>query len=93
MCDRVLNADIGFGVSRSFGTKLDFLSRHLLWIRQNDPGAKSVIFSQYKDFLNVLARAFAHFKIAFSSFDKPNGVRKFKEDPGVGSLPSAMHGY
>ena len=93
MCAHVFNADIGSGVFSSFGSKIDAMSRHLLWIRQNDPGAKSVIFSQFKDFLNVLARAFAQFKIAFSGFDKPNGVRKFKEDPGVGSLPSAMHGY
>ena len=68
---------------RSFGTKIDTLARHVLWIRENDPGAKSVIFSQYKDFLQVLAGAFAQFRIAFSTFDKPNGVKTFKEDPGV----------
>ena len=81
------------GASRSFGTKIDTLARHVLWIRQNDPGAKSVIFSQYKDFLNVLGRAFAQFKIAFSGFDKPSGVKKFKDDPGVCVLHDRNHGY
>ena len=68
---------------RSFGTKIDTLARHVLWLRENDPGAKSVIFSQYKDFLEILSRAFTQFRIAYSNFDKPNGVKKFKEDPGV----------
>lgn len=76
------NADLVMSHS-SFGTKIDTLARHVLWLRENDPGAKSVIFSQYKDFLQVLSRAFTQFRIAYSNFDKPNGVKKFKDDPGV----------
>jgi E3 ubiquitin-protein ligase SHPRH len=30
----------------SFTTKVDTLVRHLMWLRQSDPGAKSIIFSQ-----------------------------------------------
>lgn len=30
----------------SFTTKVDTLVRHLLWLREADPGAKSIIFSQ-----------------------------------------------
>ena len=30
----------------SFTTKVDTLVRHLIWLRENDPGAKSIIFSQ-----------------------------------------------
>lgn len=30
----------------SFTTKVDTLVRHLLWLRDNDPGAKSIVFSQ-----------------------------------------------
>ena len=67
----------------SFGTKIDTLARHILWIRENDPGAKSILFSQFKDFLDILAKAFAQFRIAFTSFDKPNGVRNFKSDSSV----------
>ena len=67
----------------SFTTKIDTLARHLIWLRESDPGAKSIIYSQFKDFLEVLARAFKKFRIGFSSIDQPNGIEKFKEDPGV----------
>lgn len=67
----------------SFTTKIDTLARHLIWLRESDPGAKSIIYSQFKDFLEVLARAFTRFRIGFSSIDKPNGIERFKQDPGV----------
>jgi E3 ubiquitin-protein ligase SHPRH len=67
----------------SFTTKIDTLARHLIWLRESDPGAKSIIYSQFKDFLDVLARAFERFRIGFSSIDKPNGIEKFKHDPSV----------
>ena len=70
-------------VEGSFGTKIDTLARHLLWIRDNDPGAKSIIFSQFKDFLDILAKAFTKFKIGFTSIDKKDGVENFKKDPSV----------
>ena len=70
-------------VDGSFGTKIDTLARHLFWIRENDPGAKSVVFSQFKDFLDILAKAFTQFKIGFTSIDKRDGIQKFKNNPCV----------
>ena len=67
----------------SFGTKIDTLARHILWIREHDPGSKAIVFSQYKDFLDVLARAFAQFGIGFTGIDRKGGIEKFKHDPGV----------
>lgn len=67
----------------SFTTKIDTLARHLIWLRETDPGAKSIIYSQFKDFLEVLARAFKRFRIGFSSIDKPNGIESFKSDPAT----------
>lgn len=67
----------------SFTTKVDMLTRHLLWLRQSDPGAKSIIFSQYKEFLEVLGLAFRRYRIGFTSFDKAHGITHFKEDPGT----------
>ncbi|KAL2130802.1 hypothetical protein VTI74DRAFT_5930 [Chaetomium olivicolor] len=67
----------------SFTTKVDTLMRHLLWLRQSDPGAKSIIFSQYKEFLDVLALAFRRYRIGYTSFDKAHGVTNFKEDPAM----------
>lgn len=70
----------------SFGTKIDTLARHILWLREHDPGAKSIVFSQYKNFLLVLQRAFSRFGIMNSNVDSPSGIEKFKKDPAVCSL-------
>ncbi|KAF9886202.1 hypothetical protein FE257_011925 [Aspergillus nanangensis] len=67
----------------SFGTKIDTLARHILWLREHDPGAKSVVFSQYRTFLDVLANAFSRFKIGHSRVDHKDGIQNFKKDPSV----------
>ncbi|RDL41323.1 p-loop containing nucleoside triphosphate hydrolase [Venustampulla echinocandica] len=67
----------------SFTTKVDTLARHLIWLRDSDPGAKSIIYSQFKDFLDVLALAFQRFRIGYSSIDRSDGIEKFKQDPSV----------
>jgi E3 ubiquitin-protein ligase SHPRH len=71
----------------SFGTKIDTLARHILWLREHDPGAQSIVFSQYKSFLEYLANAFKRFKIGYSSVDEPDGISRFKSDPGVRHSP------
>lgn len=70
----------------SFGTKIDTLGRHLLWIRENDPGAKAIVFSQYRDFLDVLGPAFATFKIGCSRLGRSGAVEKFRHDPSIDCL-------
>ncbi|KAL2857721.1 proteasome stabiliser-domain-containing protein [Aspergillus pseudoustus] len=67
----------------SFGTKIDTLARHILWLREHDPGAQSIVFSQYKSFLDYLANAFKRFKIEYSSVDEPDGISRFKGDPAI----------
>ncbi|KAH7062432.1 DEAD box-containing helicase-like transcription factor/DNA repair protein [Macrophomina phaseolina] len=67
----------------SFGTKIDTLARHMLWIREHDPGSKSVVFSQYGDFLKVLGDAFRQFKIGFSNIAEKGSIQNFKQDPSV----------
>lgn len=68
----------------SFGSKVDFLCRHLLWLRRHDPSSKAIIFSQYREFLEVLAQAFNEYKISFTSINDKNGIEKFKSDPTTG---------
>lgn len=75
--DQIKNIDLG----GSFGTKIDTIARHILWIREHDPGAKSIVFSQFRDFLNVLARAFTKFRIGFTGIDQKDGIQKFTNDP------------
>jgi E3 ubiquitin-protein ligase SHPRH len=67
----------------SYGSKIDFLCRHLMWLREHDPGSKSIIFSQYREFIDVLARAFEAVKISCTRIDVKNGTEKFKSDPAV----------
>ena len=70
-------------VSGSFGTKIDTLARHVLWLRAHDPGAKAILFSQFRDFLAVLERAFARAGIRSTGIEAPGGVAKFQHDPAV----------
>ncbi|KAI8965687.1 SNF2 family N-terminal domain-containing protein [Daldinia sp. FL1419] len=67
----------------SFATKIDTLAKHLIWLRVEDPGAKSVIFSQFGGFLEILGRAFDQYQIGHSSFKAKNGINMFKEDPAI----------
>lgn len=67
----------------SFGSKVDTICRHILWLRDHDPGSKAIIFSQYREFLEVLGRAFKQSGIAWTRFDEKNGIEKFKSDPAI----------
>lgn len=67
----------------SFTTKVDTLVKHLMWLRESDPGAKSIVFSQYKGFLEILRNAFARFGIGHASIDDSGGIKRFKEDASV----------
>ena len=67
----------------SYGTKIDTLARHLIWIRHNDPGSKSIIFSQFSDFLDVLGRAFQQYQIGFASISRKDGITRFRDDTSV----------
>ncbi|KAI0012858.1 SNF2 family N-terminal domain-containing protein [Xylariaceae sp. FL0662B] len=78
--DAIRNIDLN---GPSYATKIDTLIKHLLWLREEDPGAKSIIFSQFREFLQVLSQAFTQHRIGHTSFDTGKGITKFKEDPGI----------
>lgn len=67
----------------SYTTKIDTIARHLIWLRESDPGSKSIIFSQFKEFLDVLSRALTTYHIGHTSIAKPRGTERFKVDPGI----------
>ena len=66
-----------------FGTKVDTMCRHLLWLRDHDPGCKVIFFSQYRDFLDVLGAAMTKNQITFSRVDGKSGIESFKKDPTI----------
>ncbi|KAI0024360.1 SNF2 family N-terminal domain-containing protein [Xylariomycetidae sp. FL0641] len=71
----------------SYATKINTIIRTLLWLREEDPGAKSIVFSQFGGFLKTLADAFARYGIGYVTFDSnPKGVSRYKEDPAIECL-------
>ncbi|TLS31432.1 hypothetical protein PpBr36_02399 [Pyricularia pennisetigena] len=70
-------------VHPSFTTKVDAIVRHILWLRLSEPGAKSIIFSQYAGFFGVLSAAFTKYRIGFSSIGEQNGIERFKQEAGI----------
>ncbi|KAK5093607.1 hypothetical protein LTR70_004582 [Exophiala xenobiotica] len=65
----------------SYGSKVDTLVRHILHLRKYDPGSKSIIFSQYRDFLEVLSKCLRANDIIHSKFDDRDGIIDFKSNP------------
>ncbi|KAJ8126843.1 hypothetical protein O1611_g6794 [Lasiodiplodia mahajangana] len=74
----------------SYSTKVDTLVKHLLWLREEDPGAKSIVFTQFQSFFGFLEQALTSHRIGFASFtrwhNKSAGIQKFKDDPSVECL-------
>jgi E3 ubiquitin-protein ligase SHPRH len=68
----------------SYSTKVDSICRTLLYLRETDPGAKSVIFSQFSDFLDTLADAFKQVQINHVSYNSHQGTNKFRRDASIG---------
>lgn len=81
--DSTMNEIKMIDLNGSYGTKIDMIARHLLWIRTNDPGAKSVIFSQFGDFLEVLREAFKKWRIGVSGIAEKDGIQKFKTEAAI----------
>ncbi|KAL9052532.1 MAG: hypothetical protein Q9162_005336 [Coniocarpon cinnabarinum] len=81
--EEALNDIKAIDLPTSYSSKLDTIARHLLYLRANEPGVKTVLFSQYRDFLGVLGRTLRRCKISFTEIQSKNGIRSFKEDPNV----------
>jgi E3 ubiquitin-protein ligase SHPRH len=83
MNDSTMNEIKMIDLDGSYGTKIDMIARHLLWIRANDPGSKSIIFSQFSDFLEVLREALKKWRIGVTSITDKDGIQQFKANPTV----------
>lgn len=55
--------------------------RHLLWLKNNEPGFKAVIFSQWGDFLDFMKTALTQAKVGYTSLENKTGVEVFKTNP------------
>ena len=82
-----LNEIKSINLPESFSTKIDIIARHILWLRVFEPGAKTVVFSQYSSFCPThLAYAFRRLKIRFAVVGDTGGVERFKHDPAAECL-------
>ncbi|KIK38243.1 hypothetical protein CY34DRAFT_402958 [Suillus luteus UH-Slu-Lm8-n1] len=80
----------------SYGSKIQALVRHLLYIQFTDPGAKSIVFSAWADSLQIIEHAFNCNGIPYLRLDhakgrgKDSGAKKFRTDPTLQVL--LLHG-
>ncbi|KAF8624317.1 hypothetical protein AX15_005947 [Amanita polypyramis BW_CC] len=78
-----------------FGTKIQLLIRHLLYLQNTEPGAKSIVFSAWADSLYIVQYALQQNCIDCLRIDQrskgQSAVNKFKLDPTINVL--LLHGY
>ncbi|KIJ64355.1 hypothetical protein HYDPIDRAFT_154792 [Hydnomerulius pinastri MD-312] len=97
MINPTLFADIQTMESNgSYGSKIQTLVRHLLYIQLAEPGAKSIVFSAWADSLTIIEHALHHNNIPCLRLDKDrgkgkdSGAKRFRIDPDLQVL--LLHG-
>ncbi|KAI0350953.1 hypothetical protein OH77DRAFT_1411940 [Trametes cingulata] len=78
----------------SYGSKIETLVRHLLYLEVTDPGAKSIVFSAWADSLLIIQHALQANGISCLRIDqhtgKQNAAKRFRTDPTISVL--LLHG-
>ncbi|KIP06910.1 hypothetical protein PHLGIDRAFT_72023 [Phlebiopsis gigantea 11061_1 CR5-6] len=78
----------------SYGSKIQTLIRHLLYLQIIEPGAKSIVFSAWADSLFIIEHALSRNSIPYVRIDQSRGkesaVNKFKSGPSIQVL--LLHG-
>ncbi|KAH7911867.1 SNF2 family N-terminal domain-containing protein [Hygrophoropsis aurantiaca] len=80
----------------SYGSKIQTLVRHLLYLQTSDPGSKSIVFSAWADSLHIIEHALNYNGIPCLRIDQAKGKRKdsatkkFRTDPRL--LVLLLHG-
>ncbi|GME86945.1 unnamed protein product [[Candida] boidinii] len=57
MGERILNEIQSIVIAKAYGSKLDLLVRHILWLKKKDNTVQVVIFSQWAEFLHLISVA------------------------------------
>jgi len=78
----------------SYGSKIQTLVRHLLYLRKSDPDSKSIIFSAWADSLLIIEHALRTNGILCLRIDQHRGkqdtAKRFRTDPTISVL--LLHG-
>ncbi|EIW68737.1 hypothetical protein TREMEDRAFT_71902 [Tremella mesenterica DSM 1558] len=64
-----------FDILGEYGSKINFLIKHLLYYRVKEPEARHVIFSNWSDSLNIVLQALNANRIKWVSFDQSSKTR------------------
>lgn len=75
--------DLDSGGVSGYGTKIDNMIRHLIYMRSSEAGSKTIVFSQFTQFLETFATALERNRIGYTIITKTGGVTKFKQDPNM----------
>ncbi|KAJ3385204.1 hypothetical protein HDU80_000741 [Chytriomyces hyalinus] len=79
-------ASVKLDSNGSLGSKTDFILRHLLHIQRTDATAKTLIFSQWDQVLNIISMGCEQNGIRHVRFDVGKGkdsIQRFREDPDI----------
>lgn len=75
-------SELSISVRGSFGTKMEAVARRILWIKSVDPKAKVLVFSSWKDVLDVLEHSLRANEINFVTMkggsNSDIAIRQFK---------------
>ncbi|KAK7680847.1 hypothetical protein QCA50_016157 [Cerrena zonata] len=78
----------------SYGSKIQTLVRHLLYVQTADPGSKTIVFSAWADSLHIIQHALKANSISCLRIDqnagKQNAAKRFRTDPTIQVL--LLHG-
>ncbi|KAK7206551.1 SNF2 family N-terminal domain-containing protein [Myxozyma melibiosi] len=77
--EEALNQIKAVDLVQSYGSKIDMILRHMIWLRETTPNVQVVLFSQFTDFLNLVATALSNHGIRYATVE--NNMDKFKSNP------------
>ncbi|EPX73194.1 ATP-dependent DNA helicase [Schizosaccharomyces octosporus yFS286] len=84
--EETLKRIVSIPLKVSFGSKIDAIVRHLIYLKQIELYPKVVVFSQWLDVLEVLHKSFEANNVSFLRFDgkaKNNCLKNFKADRDI----------
>ncbi|KAK9373080.1 SNF2 family N-terminal domain-containing protein [Lipomyces chichibuensis] len=81
MNEEVLNKIKSIDLIGSYGSKIDMILRHMIWLREHEPNVQVVLFSQWADFLYLLGMALFRHSIKYATLER--NMEEFKSNPEV----------
>lgn len=79
-------------LASSYGSKLDTIVRHLIWLRQKNKSAQVVIFSQWREMLELLETALTKNDIKFATTSASRSRAQGKRTAGVRTTKLPVYG-